>query len=39
MGRSKSVTILLKEGQELPKGYDVTIQPISLENYLFHCAD
>lgn len=31
MGRSKSVTILLKEGQELPKGYDVTIQPISLE--------
>jgi len=32
MGRSKSVTILLKEGQELPKDYDVTIQPISLEN-------
>ena len=31
MGRSKSVTILLKEGQELTKGYDVTIQPISLE--------
>ena len=31
MGRSKSVTILLKEGQALPKGYDVTIQPISLE--------
>ena len=31
MGRSKSVTILLKEGQELPKDYDVTIQPISLE--------
>lgn len=31
MGRSKSVTILLKEDQALPKGYDVTIQPISLE--------
>lgn len=30
-GRSKSVTILLKEGQTLPEGYDVTIQPVSLE--------
>lgn len=30
-GRSKSVTILLKEGQTLPAGYDVTIQPVSLE--------
>ena len=30
-GRSKSVTILLKEGQTLPSGYDVTIQPVSLE--------
>ena len=25
MGRSKSVTILLEEGQKLPEGYDVTI--------------
>lgn len=31
-GRSKNVTILLKEGQELPKGYDVTIQPLTLQN-------
>lgn len=31
MGRSKSVTILLKEGQKLPEGYDVTIQPLNLE--------
>ena len=30
-GRSKSVTILLKEGQKLPEGYDVTIQPLNLE--------
>lgn len=31
MGRSKSVTILLEEGQKLPEGYDVTIQPLNLE--------
>ena len=30
-GRSKSVTILLKEGQKLPEGYDITIQPVNLE--------
>ena len=30
-GRSKSVTILLQEGQALPEGYDVTIQPLNLE--------
>ena len=30
-GRSKGVTILLREGQELPQGYDVTIQPVNLE--------
>lgn len=31
-GRSKSVTILLKNGEKLPEGYDVTIQPLSLQN-------
>lgn len=31
-GRSKSVTILLKEGQRLPEGYDITIQPLNLQN-------
>ena len=30
-GRSKGVTILLREGQKLPQGYDVTIQPVNLE--------
>lgn len=30
-GRSKSVVILLKEGQELPKGFDVTIQQLNLQ--------
>lgn len=30
-GRSKSVTVLLKEGQKLPQGYDITIQPVNLE--------
>ena len=32
MGRSKSVTVLLKEGERLPQGCDVTIQPLSLQN-------
>ena len=31
MGRSKSVTILLEEGQKLPEGYDVNIQALNLE--------
>lgn len=30
-GRSKSVTVLLHEGQSLPEGYDVTIQPLNLQ--------
>ena len=30
-GRSKSVTILLQEGQVLPEGYDVTIQSLNLD--------
>ena len=32
IGRSKGATILLNPGQELPTGYDVTIQPVSLQN-------
>ena len=31
-GRSKSVTVLLKEGEELPKGYEVSIQSLNLQN-------
>jgi ABC-2 type transport system ATP-binding protein len=31
MGRSKGVTVLLKEGQELNPGYDVTVQPVNLQ--------
>ena len=31
MGRSKGVTVLLKEGQELNPGYDVTVQPVTLQ--------
>ena len=32
IGRSKGVTVLLKEGQSLAAGYDVTVQPVSLQN-------
>lgn len=31
-GRAKSVTILLGEGERLPEGYDVSIQPLTLQN-------
>ena len=31
-GRSKSVNVLLREGENLPEGYDVTIQPLNLQN-------
>lgn len=31
-GRSKSVTVFLKDGQRLPEGYDVSIQPLNLQN-------
>ena len=31
MGRSKGVTVLLKEGQELNPGFDVTVQPVNLQ--------
>ena len=32
MGRSKGVTVLLKEAQTLPRSGEVTVQPISLQN-------
>lgn len=31
-GRSKSVTVLLKEGEELPEGYEVSIQSLNLQS-------
>lgn len=31
-GRSKGITVLLEPGQEIAKGYDVNIQPVSLQN-------
>ena len=32
MGRSKGVTVLLSGGEQIPAGYDVTVQPVSLQN-------
>ena len=32
MGRSKGVTVLLALGQQVADGYDVTVQPVSLQN-------
>ena len=31
MGRSKGVTVILDEGESIPEGYDVTMQPVSLQ--------
>ena len=31
MGRSKGVTVLLEEGQNLNPGFDVTVQPVNLQ--------
>lgn len=31
MGRSKTVTVLLPEGEDLNPGYDVTVQPVNLQ--------
>jgi len=31
LGRSKGVTVLLEEGETLHAGYDVTVQPVSLQ--------
>lgn len=32
IGRSKGVTVLLKPGQKIKEGYDVSVQPVSLQN-------
>ena len=32
LGRSKGVTVLLEPGQTPPEGFDVSIQPVSLQN-------
>ena len=32
MGRSKGVTVLLAAGEQIADGYDVTVQPVSLQN-------
>jgi ABC-2 type transport system ATP-binding protein len=32
IGRSKGVTVLLAPGEQVPGGYDVTVQPVSLQN-------
>lgn len=40
MGRSKGVTVILEEGQKLAGGYDVTIQPVSLQElFLALCGE
>lgn len=40
MGRSKGVTVLLKEGQSVESKYDVTVQPVSLQNiFLALCGE
>ena len=31
MGRSKAVTVFLREGQTIREGYDLTVQPMSLQ--------
>lgn len=31
LGRSKGVTVLLQEDETIPSGYDVTVQPVSLQ--------
>ena len=32
MGRSRGVTVLLAPGEQISEGYDVTVQPVSLQN-------
>lgn len=40
MGRSKGVTVILEKGQEIANGYDVTIQPVSLQElFLAVCGE
>lgn len=40
MGRSKGVTVILEKGQKIADGYDVTIQPVSLQElFLALCGE
>lgn len=40
MGRRKEVTVVMEKGQELAGGYDVTIQPVSLQElFLALCGE
>lgn len=40
MGRSKGVTVVLEPGQELAEGYNVTVQPLSLQDlFLALCGE
>lgn len=32
VGRRKQVTVLLEEGEHLPEGYDITVQPLNLQS-------
>ncbi len=39
-GRGKTVTVLLKEGEDLRQGCDVTVQPVTLQNiFLALCGE
>lgn len=39
LGRSKAVTVLLRDGEAIPDGYDVTVQPLSLQKlFVALCA-
>ncbi len=40
LGRSKGVTVLLKEGQEIDRKYDVSVQPLNLQKiFVALCAE
>lgn len=40
LGRSKGVTVLLREGQQIDKTYDVTVQPLNLQKiFVALCAE
>ena len=40
IGRSRAVTVLLEEGQSPKEGFDVTVQPVSLQNlFLALCGE
>ena len=40
MGRSKGVTVILEKGQKLADGYNVTVQPVGLQElFLALCGE